>query len=58
MFLDCNLQPALHARSCSLSPLHCTFKSFGFSAGEDDYEQVEKGRAKADVEGEEAGKME
>ena len=28
------------------------------SAGEDDYEQVEKGRVKAEVEGEEAGKME
>ncbi len=27
-------------------------------AGEDDYEQVEKGRVKAEVEGEEAGKME
>ena len=27
-------------------------------AGEDDYEQVEKGRAKGEVEGEEAGKME
>ena len=58
MFLNCILQPALHVRSCSLSPLHCTFKSIGTSAGEDDYEQVEKGRVKADVEGEEAGKME
>lgn len=28
------------------------------NAGEDDYEQVEKGRVKAEVEGEEAGKME
>ena len=27
-------------------------------AGEDDYEQVEKGRVKGEVEGEEAGKME
>ena len=28
------------------------------TAGEDDYEQVEKGRVKEQVEGEEAGKME
>ena len=27
-------------------------------AGEDDYEQVEKGRVKGEAEGEEAGKME
>ncbi len=27
-------------------------------AGEEDYEQIEKGRVKAEVEGEEAGKLE
>jgi hypothetical protein len=27
-------------------------------AGEEDYEQIEKGRIKAEVEGEEAGKLE
>ena len=37
---------------------HCAFNCVGNTAGEDDYEQVEKGRVKADVEGEEAGKME
>ena len=56
--LDCILQPALHVCSCSIPPSRCTYRKVGAAAGEDDYEQVEKGRVKADVEGEEAGKME
>ncbi len=47
-----HVQPAAH----KLSEL---FLRSGLPlAGEDDYEQVEKGRVKAEVEGEEAGKME